>query len=542
MRSGIPALIALLALAGCRTSTPEHPASAREPASGIRLRDVAADNGIDFVAGITDRSPLNITRLMAGGIGFLDYDTDGWPDLVVCGIRGAALYHNEQGKGFRDATRGSGLDSLRGEPQGVAAADYDGDGRVDLLVTLYDGIALLKNTGGHFGDVTREAGLTLGGWTTSAAFADVDGDSWLDLYVGRYVRFAPGMPEFRRNGDALLTLGPDAYEAEPGVFFRGNGRGGFREATREAGLAEAHGKTLGVIFADYDGDGDQDLYLANDQTLADFYVNDGHGRFRNMGLENGTAVAASGRAQSGMGVDWGDYDGDGRLDLVVTTFYNEAKSLYHQGTGGMFEDRSQLAGLSAARLPWTGFGVAFLDLDNDGEPDLVIANGHPADQIDRVLPSVGYRQPPQVFANSGAVFRDVSPAAGPAFQQRIAGRGLAAADFDGDGRLDVAIASLTGPPLLLHNESKAGNWVTVRLQGRGPNHSTLGATVSVNDGRRTQVQTIQTGRSYMAAFLPEAHFGLGQSGSASAEVHWPDGRVQRVPALRINSVNAIQER
>jgi enediyne biosynthesis protein E4 len=538
VRVFIAALCALLA-AGCpaRTSTPVAP-----PHGPLVFREVAAEMGVTFVCGITDQTPLNITRMVAGGAGFLDYDADGWPDLALVGLRGAALYHNEAGKAFRDVTAGSGLDRLRGEPQGLAAADYDGDDRTDLLVTRYDGVTLLRNVApGKFQDVTAAAGLDVRGWTTSAAFADVNGDGRLDVFIGRYVQFRPGMPEFKQDRNAMLTIGPDGYNAVRGVLYLNEGGKRFHDATREAGLATSHGKTLGVTFIDFDDDGDQDLYLANDGTLGDCFVNDGRGRFENVAVENGTATSAAGKRQAGMGLDWADYDRDGRLDLIVTTFYNEPKSLYHQDEGGGFTERSQSAGLLLAALRGTAFGVSFTDWNNDGWPDLMIANGHVQDQLDRVDPDTGYRQLPQVFLNERGRFREVSASAGPPFAQRIVGRALAAADFDRDGRRDAVIANFVGPPLLLRNESPAGNWVGIRLAGRPPNTRGIGALVVVSAGEQSQKSAIVTGRSYLAAFPPEAHFGLGEASAVSGEVRWPGGRVRKLPTLKLNTVNVIPE-
>ena len=523
--------------AGCRTAGPAAPSTAP-----LQFRDTAAALGVRFQCGISDVTPLNITRMVTGGAGWLDYNSDGWPDLVLSGLRGVRLYHNERGRAFRDVTGGSGLEPISGEPQGVASADYDGDGRPDLLVTLLDGMKLFRNAGaGKFQDVTRAADLTLRGWATSAAFADVNGDGRLDLYVGRYVHFAPGLPEYQIDGDAQLSLGPDVYDARQGLLYLNLGGGRFREATRAAGLGDAHGKTLGVSFTDYDADGDQDLYLANDQALGDFYQNDGRGHFRNISLENGTAASGSGRRQAGMGVDWGDYNQDGRLDLLVTTFYNEPKSLYRQDAGGVFTEVGQSAGLTLPQLRGTAFGVAFADWNNDGVEDLMLANGHVQDQLDRVDAATGYRQRTQVFLNRNGTFQDVSADAGPAFGEKIVGRALAVADYDRDGRLDAVVANFVGPPLLLHNESPASNWLGIRLQSRSRNREGIGALVTLTSGRVNQIRSVQTGRSYLSAFPAEAHFGLGAETHASAEIRWPDGQVQQVAELKLNTVNFVRQ-
>lgn len=534
-------LLACLA-AGCRPSNPGATGRGTTPAP-LQFQDVAARHGLQFQGGLSDVTPLNISQIMAGGAGFFDYDGDTWPDLVLAGLRGARLYHNEGGQSFRDVTVGSGLDRLAGRPQGVASADYDGDGLPDLLVTLLDGARLFRNRGaGRFQDVTTAAGIRVRGWATSAAFADVNGDGRLDLFIGRYVHFGPGMPEYQTDGEAQLTLGPEVYEAQRGILYLNQGSGRFQEATRAAGLADSHGKTLGVSFADYDQDGDQDLYLANDESLADFYLNDGKGHFRNASVENGTATSGSGRRQAGMGVDWGDYNGDHRFDLFVTTFYNEPKSLYRQERGGVFTEVGQSAGLTTAQLRGTAFGAAFADWNNDGQVDLMLANGHVQDQLDRVDPGTGYRQRAQVFLNENGTFREVSSGAGPAFAEKIVGRALAVADYDRDGRLDAVIANLVGPPLLLHNESQSGNWIGLRLHGRALNRDGIGAVVTISAAGRTQIRSVQTGRGYLSFFPAEAHFGLGGESEVTAEVRWPGGAVQKYVDLKVNTVNDVYER
>jgi len=541
-----PAGLALL-LAGCSGETAPHPGGApavpaRSAAVGspLRFQDRAAELGVRFQAGLQGISPLPITGLMGGGVAWVDGDGDGWDDLILTGPAGVAVYRNEMGRRFVESTKAFGLESPPRDVQGLAAADYDGDGRTDLLLTLLDGIRLYRGGPQGFTEVTQSAGLgRIRRWTTSAAFADVDGNGTLDLYVGRYVRFGPEAPRFQRRGEILLTLGPAAYEADQGVLLLNDGQGRFRDSTVAAGLAESQGKTLGVLFWDYDQDGDQDLYLANDEVPCDFYQNDGAGRFRNISLANGTALAANGHPQAGMGVDAGDYNGDGRPDLVVTTFWSEPTSLYEQADGGLFQERSQPAGLLAPTRRWTGFGVLFEDLDNDGRPDLIQANGHVADQQDRVDPGVGYAQPPQVFHNTGGAFVETSAEAGPALVQRIVGRGAAAADLDRDGRMDVAIANLTGPPLLLGNQSSSGNSLRVRLRQPGPNREGLGATLRLRTPEGVQTRCLIRNRSYLSSGPAEVHFGLGSAATGDLEVLWPGGRRQQVPGLPAGKVHTI---
>ncbi len=518
-----------LCLAGCpgRPSAPIiHSPTSSTPTpstSPLRFVDVAREMGVDFRCGL-EKSPLNISEIMGGGVALTDLDEDAFLDLVLVGPAGIRVYRNERGERFVDVTAGSGLTRLPTLPQGVASADTDGDGRSDLLVTSFDGVRLFRNLGGFkFGDLGAASGLDCGGYCSSAAFADADGDGILDLAIGRYVRFAKGMPEFGEQNGAQITLGPTSYPVERSVFYRGLTGNRFREASAAVGMADNHGRTLGVIWEDFDLDGDQDLYLANDQSLADMYLNNGKGRFRNVAMERGTAVSGAGAHQSGMGADWADVNNDGRPDLIVTTFYNEAKSLYIQEEGGLFTEASALRGLAQPVLRYTAFGALFADLDNDGILDLGIANGHVADQFDRVSASVGYRQPTQLFLGSpGGRFSEAE--ASPDLRQKLVGRALAAGDWDRDGRVDLVVGNLDGAPLILRNESPFRPWVGIRLRDtRRLNHDAIGARLVLTTDQGTQLRTIQTGRSYLTAVPPEAHFGLGSARPISLQVTWPDG-------------------
>ncbi len=536
----VVSVLGILLIAGCSgsfrlrgLSPPEAPIL---PESGIRFRDVTQEYGVSFHAGPSPKSPLNIVELMGGGVGFVDADGDPWPDLLLAGYSGCALYRNENGKYFRDVTAQSGLAALGGGWQGVASADYDGDGRPDLVLTGHNRLALLRSLGNaRYEDTTVSSGLSRSGWHTSAAFADVDGDGWLDLFIGRYVDFRAGLPEFFETPRARLTLGPDAYAAQTGVFYRNRG-GRFQEATAAAGLDRAQGKVLGVAFGDADGDGDEDLYLANDRVPGDFFRNDGKGRFRNIGVENGTALSFDGNRQAGMGVAWGDYDGDNRLDLVVTTFAGERKGLYRQDASGMFEDQSVPAGLLRPTLPWVGFGVALRDWDNDGRPDLMLANGHVQDQVEQADPSASYAQPLQVFHNLGnGRFGDASAGAGTVFRRPLVGRGLAVADFDRDGRLDVLVGNLADAPRLLRNESRSGHWLAVRLRARDRNTSGIGCRIIVRAGGKTRLQEVRADGSYLSASQAVAHFGLGDAtGPPQVVVRWGAGRVQHLESADLD--------
>jgi hypothetical protein len=521
---------------------------ARSPATApLRFTDVAQSAGLNYQFTPGSEPPLNILKVTTGaGAAFLDYDGDGWQDVLCVSLPRPALFQNEGGKRFRDVTAASGLSREDARWNGCATGDYDNDGRVDVFLTACDRTALFRNLGGgKFQDVTESAGVQLRRWTTSAAFADVDRDGLLDLYVGAYVRFEPGMPEWMTVRGVHLPLSPMAYEAQKGAFFHNLGHGRFREETHASGLDATEGKTLGVAFADADGDGDDDLYLANDEEAQDYFENDGKGHFRNRAMENGTAFNGEGGRQGGMGVDWGDYDGDGRLDLFVGTFSDELKSLYHATASGIYEQAAMAAGIAQSTRPWVTFGTKFADFDNDGQLDLVMINGHVRDLVQKVDPANSYPQKSQLFLNAGGGrFRDVSEAVGPDFRKPIVGRGLALGDYDNDGDPDLLAADLQGHPLLLRNDggNTAGGWLSVSLVGRRSNRMAIGAQLTLlADGKR-QVRELRTDGSILAAHDPRLHFGLsGASTVEELQIRWPSGETQTLRNLPAKVPLRVQE-
>ena len=408
------------------------------------------------------------------------------------GQRRLALYHNNHDGTFTDATRQARL-TAEGWWMGCAAGDWDGDGRVDLFVAGYRGCRMYHNRGdGRFEDVTAAAGVNPFGWASGAAFADVDRDGRLDLYVGRYARFDEHSVRFCTVEGVKTACGPEMYDPQRGLFYHSEG-GRFQEATARFGLTDAHGKTWGVCFGDFDNDGWPDLYLANDEVPCDLYQNR-RGRFRNIGLESGTAFSRDGIRQGGMGADWGDYDNDGRLDLFVTTFFEQPKSLYHNEGGGRFAEVGDVTGIASVTVPYVAFGTRFFDYDNDGWLDLFIANGHVRDNPERIDPAVHFAQPMQLFHNEpgpdgkSRTFREIAAAAGPAFQRPIVGRTAAFGDYDNDGAVDILVVDAAGAPLLLHNEvGRRRHWLTVRVLGTNGRSDAVGARVSITAGGRHQI-------------------------------------------------------
>lgn len=529
------------------------PLAAATTAGTIRFRDVTAEWGLPPVRD-TSVAPeeLNILRMSPGGCGFLDYDGDGDLDVLLVGPERCALYENDGRARFREATARAGL-TAPGAYMGCATGDWDNDGRVDLFLCGYRIARLYRNLGGRFAEVTSKTQIASDRWFSSAAFADVDRDGDLDLYVGAYVRYDRSLRQhcpigIDPQGRVVEgACGPEPYAPEVGSLYLNQGGGRFIDVTLRSGLHRATGKTLGVAFGDYDGDGDPDLYLANDRMAGDLFENQGTAagcpRFRNVGVDSGTAYNREGNAQSGMGVDWGDFDNDGRLDLFVGTFQGEPKSAYRNLGGGLFQEVSRPAGLAPA-WPYVTFGTCLLDADNDGWLDLFLANGHVLGPVERVDPAMAMAQPMRLFRNRGnGSFEDLSRAAGFGLAPRLIGRGAAAGDVDSDGRCDLLAVDLRGRACLLRNESRTGHhWLRVRLVGRRSNRDGIGARATLVAGRLRQVREATTGGSYLAARDPRLLFGLGDwSGPVKLVVRWPAGGVSRLTIRQVDREIEVRE-
>jgi hypothetical protein len=493
------------------------------------------------------KAPLNILEISSAGAGFIDYNADGWPDIVLVGPEGCALFRNERGQRFHNVSHDVGLDRLSGRWHGCAAADVDNDGWPDLLVTGYRKQVLLRNENGRrFIDVTAGSGIAAESWGTSASFFDGDGDGRVDLLLGSYVKFGPGSPEFMDRNGVKITLGPDAYPAEKLRYFRNLGGFRFRDQTREAGFHFSRGKCFGTAVADFDDDGDEDVYVANDEMPGNLFVNDGHGRFTDRGVESGTALSSTGKRQGGMGVAWGDWDNDLRADLVVTTFTQEPKSLYHNDGGGYFSDRSYLSQVTQGLMPWVGFGVLFADVNKDGYLDLAMVNGHVEDLIHQVDPANDYPQPMKLFINRrDGTFEDASGTTGNGFRRSIVGRALAVADWDNDGDPDFLAADLEGSPVLLRNDAppSGAHWLGLHLVG-GPksNRMAIGARVTVKSALGRQLREVHTDGSYLSAHDPRVLFGLGSDPKVDeVTVRWPDGKTQTARGIQPDRYYRWQE-
>jgi hypothetical protein len=499
-----------------------------------------------------------LPETMSGGVALLDFDGDGRLDVYA--LQGGPfpprgcpppfgdrLFRNIDNGRFCDITSASGLAALPGGyGHGVAVGDYDNDGRPDLFVTRWRSYALYRNLGGgRFQEVTAQAGL--GGehdWPTSAAWADFDNDGDLDLYVCHYLKWDvenPTLCEYpKRSKPGYMYCGPLAFPALPDHVFRNDG-GRFIDVTADAGIVDRDGRGLGVIAADLDDDGKVDVFVANDLSANHFFRNKGGFRFSEQATEAGVAASAEGGHLAGMGTTWGDLDGDGRLDLAVTNFFNEATTLYHNHGGGLFSDRSPATGLAAATRQFLGFGLAALDANNDGRLDLVQANGHISDFV----PTFPYEMRSQLLlGDASGHFRDASEQAGPPWEVLRLGRGLAVGDIDNDGRMDVLIVSQGAPLALFHNQPtpSGGHFLTLALEGVASNRDGVGAKVTVTAGGRSQVAARFGGGSYLSASDPRLHFGLGTARRADrVEVCWPSGRLDAYKGLAADSGYRLRE-
>jgi enediyne biosynthesis protein E4 len=500
------------------------------PAAGpaVEFVDVTASAGLRWDGGPLAPRGFNLVETMGGGGGLVDVDNDGLLDvyLVAYSLSGHDVLYRNNGDGtFADVTARAGLrPGMRG--MGLAAADYDGDGWTDLYVSGYRASRLYHNEGGgRFREVSGRAGVANARWGTSAAFFDYDGDADLDLFVCHYLDFDPAGPIPCQMIDERPFCSIDKFRGSPSALFRNDGDGTFTDVSVAAGVANPAGKGLGVVAADFDDDGRADLFQANDTAPNFLYRNRGDGTFEDVGLRAEVAYDATGRALGAMGVDAEDVDGDGRLDVFVTNFTNQANSLFRNQGGAVFREAAAGLGLAAPSVSLSGFGARFLDYDNDGAVDLLVANGHPFEPVARVWPGITWAEPLQLFRRTAEGFREVAADHGAALRRHLPARGLATGDVDNDGDTDALVMCAGAPPRLLRNDggSRQG-WLGVRLVGRPPNRDAVGARVAVTASGRRREKHVLGGTSYCSASDPRLLFGLGAAARVERlEVRWPDG-------------------
>ncbi len=542
--SRLQLLFALLLLAGCGQRVPEaRPATAATPPAGLRFEEVAAASGLRFRWNPEPVRPLRTLDAFGCGCAFLDYDDDGYQDIILVNEPVCGLFRNEAGRGFRDVTAETGLDRARGAWKGVAAGDYDGDGRLDLLLTGFHRLALLRNREGRsFTEATAAAGLRADNWknwAASAGFMDLDADSDLDLVVLNYVEWGSHVMQYCTFHGVRMGCPPKVYNPERGRLFRNNGNGTFTDVSARAGFPTTTGVGLVVGFADANNDAKTDFYLGNDAAPADFMENRGDLRFKNVALVNGTIYGKSAEPLAAMGVDWADYDRDGHLDFTVTAFSKAAFALFHNDGTGLFTDESAVAGIAGPTFLPLGFGAKFVDADNDGWPDIFYVNGHVYDSVGQTDPALALRQPSMLFHNQqGRSFVDLAPQLGGAFTTPILGRGSATGDFDNDGRVDLLAVDYEGGPVLLHNRAQNRNhWIKLDLRSTGKNPHAYGAHLWGRTGEDRWTAVVSPASSYLSSSDPRVHLGLGgHQILEELKIRWPGGRVEvlrNLPADRL---------
>jgi hypothetical protein len=544
-------------------------ASCRRPDS--TLTEDPTDAGPEWFADVTAARGLNFTheagplgryfmpQIMGSGCAFLDFDNDGRLDIYLVQNGGPdssarnRLYRQMPDGTFKDVSAGSGLD-VAGYGMGVAVGDFDNDGWVDVYVSEYGGGRLFRNRGdGTFEDVTKSAGVVNPKWGTSCCFVDYDRDGWLDLVVVNYVDYDPSKWCGSADGKQSYCH-PDQFSGTATRLFHNRGKGpdgcwlGYEDVTAASGLAKLPGPGLGVVCADFDGDGWPDLFIANDAKANHLWINNRDGTFTEEAVGRGAAFNTLGNAQSNMGVALGDVDGDGRLDLFVTHLTEETHTLWKQTAPGLFQDRTAFAGLAATRYRGTGFGTIFADFDHDGWPDIAVVNGRVSRSFTPTDAGLGpywnaYAERNQLFANRGdGTFRDVSRTNTVLCGTPHVYRGLAWGDFDGDGAIDLLVTTVGGPAKLYRNVApKQGHWLMVRAVDPALKRDAYGAVVNLKAGERCWVGVINPGQSYLSSGDPRAHFGLGKVGRVDeVQVDWLDGLKELFPATEADRVLSLR--
>jgi enediyne biosynthesis protein E4 len=560
----LPFFVAMVVASAISAIAQRDSVGAEEQAKKIspKFVDTTFALGINFRNMASHTSKKYLIETMGPGVALFDYDNDGRLDIFV--VNGAPLtdptpkgaipqktdpkywnrlYHQKQDGTFEDVTEKAGLQGA-GYGMGVAVGDYDNDGYEDLYVTAYGGNKLYHNNGdGTFTDVTDKAGVGGGGWSTSAAWVDLDGDGLLDLIVLRYLMWDFDdiwCGEHKEGYRAYCH--PDYFKPIAPLVYHNNGSGHFTEVSEKIGVAKP-GKGLGIAIADFDRDGHIDLFVANDSVSEFLYHNKGNGTFEEVALESGVAVDGEGHAFAGMGVDFADYNNDGLPDLAVTDLAGQMYALYRNNGDGTFTYESYPSGLGRMTMTHSGWGVRFLDYDNDGWKDLLIAQGHDLDTIELTFPNIRYREPMLLARNTGHSFEDVSAEAGSVFREAWVGRGMAIGDIDNDGRVDAVVTTNDGPLYVLHNATPTPNhWLTLKLVGHRSNRDAIGAEVRVVTGKFAQVADVTTASSYLSSSDKRLHFGLGtETVAATIEIRWPSGIFQTLKNVRADQILQVDE-
>jgi hypothetical protein len=539
------------------------PRAAAQAQSPVTFTDITAQTRITFRHASSPTSQKYLIAAMGGGATLFDYDNDGRLDLFF--TNGAALrdpmpggaqpdkadprfwdrlYHQKSDGTFEDVTERAGVKG-GGYNFGVAAADYDNDNFVDLYITGYGGNILYRNNGdGTFTDVTTKLGVRASGWSTSAGWFDYDRDGRLDLFVLRYMdwdfeqgNLFCGQPAYR------AFCHPDNFKPATNLLFHQKADGNFEDVSARSKIADAPGKGLGLAFADFDGDGSTDVFVANDSVRQALFRNHDDGTFEDVALISGAGYDEGGKSFAGMGVDAADYDNDGLPDVFITVLSNETYPLYHNNADFSFTYVTQTSGIGEISLLYSGWGTRFLDIDNDGLRDIFVAQGHVLDTIEKSTSYLKYHQPPLLMRNTGQRFVNVSNAAGPIFSQPLSARGAAFGDLDNDGDTDIVITQLDGPPVILRNNGTRNYWLGISLTGVKSNRQGLGARIIVTEaGGRRQTFDVSTASSYLSSSDPRVLVGLGAVGNVvTVEVRWPSGKKQIINKPETDRYLTIRE-
>ncbi|HKD49385.1 MAG TPA: CRTAC1 family protein [Candidatus Acidoferrum sp.] len=561
MRLLLGALLLVLVMAMAAAQQSGSPPDSQKAFPG-KFVDTTSASGIHFHY-LSSHTPKHyLPETMGPGVALFDYDNDGRLDIFI--VNGAPLedptpkgsipqktgpsywnrlYHQKPDGSFEDVTEKAGLQGV-GYGMGVAIGDYDNDGFEDLYVTAYGGNKLYHNNGdGTFTDVTEKAGVAGSGWSTSAAWVDLDNDGLLDLVVVRYLQWDFDdiyCGEHKEGYRAYCH--PDLFQPISPLVYHNEGNGHFTEVSKKIGLSKP-GKGLGIALADYDRDGHIDLFVANDSMVEFLYHNKGNGTFEEVGLLSEVAVDGDGRTYAGMGVDFADYNNDGWPDLVITDLANQRYALYLNSHDSTFSYASFTSGVARATMAHSGWGIRFLDYDNDGWKDLLIAQGHDLDTVELSYPNLHYREPMLLLRNTGKEFIDVSAASGAVFSQPWLSRGMAIGDIDNDGRVDAVVATNDGPMHILHNETPTQNhWLLLKLVGHKSNRDAIGAEIKLVTAKGPQFATVSTAGSYLSSSDKRVHFGLGSESSAqSIEIRWPGGLTQTLKNVRADQILTVDE-
>jgi hypothetical protein len=533
---------------------------------------LSAETGFPSFVDIAEKAGITLMNICGGpakdyileangnGAAFFDYDNDGDEDVLIVngstlehlrkgGDPMVALYRNDNGR-FVDVTSDARL-RKNGWGMGACVADYDNDGNTDVYVTGFGSDVLFHNNGdGTFSDVTDRARVGDSRWSTGCAFGDYDRDGNVDLYVANYTNFDEKTIRPRGSNDLCRYMGADVFcgpvglQGQPDVLYRNNGNGTFTDVTEKAGIRDPNYYGFGVLFTDFDNDGWPDIYVANDSQPNLMFHNNRDGTFTEVGLISGSALSEAGRAQSGMGVAAGDYDGNGYLDIFVTNFARDTNTLYKNLGNMFFVDTTVAAGLGEISLPYLGWGAQLSDFDNDGLLDIFVANGHVYPQVNALKVGQSYLQRKELYRNLGdGKFEEIARNVSADFMKGKSARGSAVADYDNDGDLDILVVNLNDRPSLYRNEAdKTNHWIGFRLEGTRSNRSAIGARVEIEVLGRKQISEVRSGGSYLSQDDLRVHFGLGKAARVDrTRIRWPNGNTQELGGFDADRYVTIRE-